>query len=91
MNSIPEEDRAPSVKNFQERETLIKHALGVKYDVKTDMLVFEVAKLFSKVGEKGEKMTKRKTHSFVHSIYDPIGILSPITLILKMLTQKYAK
>ena len=91
MNSIPEEDRAPSVKNFQERETLVERALGVKYDVKTDMLVFEVAKLSSKVGEKGEKMTKRKTHSFVHSFYDPIGILSPITLILKKLTQKYAK
>jgi hypothetical protein len=70
---------------------LVERALGVKYNVKTDRLVFEVAKLSSKVGEKGEKMTERKTHSFVHSFYDPIGMLSPITLILKKLTQKYAK
>jgi hypothetical protein len=70
---------------------LVKRALGVKCDVKTDRLVFEVAKLSSKVRGKGEKMTKRKIHSFVHSFYDPIGILSPITLILKKSTHKYAK
>jgi hypothetical protein len=90
LEFIPEADRASSVKDFQSEESLVEQALGVKYDVKSDRLVFRFASLTLKVGE-DQKIAKRQVQSLVHSVHDPLGTLAPIILTLKKLAQSYTK
>ena len=58
-------------------------ALGVVWNVKADELLIRVPK-----GKKPFQRTKRGILSFVMSLYDPMGFMSPFILPLKILLQK---
>ena len=69
-----EEDFLEDLNNMMNPEPTNK-VLGVGYDIKTDML-------FIKVGDKEKKevITKRDLLSWIASVYDPLGFVSPYIL-----------
>ncbi|KAK6736395.1 hypothetical protein RB195_019213 [Necator americanus] len=71
--AIPREDRAPT-DNIK--------LLGVKYDTKSDEFVMKVT-----IPQK-EKLTKRDIVSQINSIYDPVGLASPLIIKLKSLMRE---
>ncbi|KAK6750546.1 hypothetical protein RB195_002489 [Necator americanus] len=71
--AIPKEDRAPT-DNIK--------LLGVKYDTKSDEFVMKVT-----IPQK-EKLTKRDIVSQINSIYDPVGLASPLIIKLKSLMRE---
>ncbi|KAK6761063.1 hypothetical protein RB195_022217 [Necator americanus] len=71
--AIPKEDRAPT-DNIK--------LLGVKYDTKSDEFVMKVTI------PQGEKLTKRDIVSQINSIYDPVGLASPLIIKLKSLMRE---
>ena len=73
---VPTEDRAKSVKDFEESLLPVERALGVKLDVENDAFTFKVSHL--KVGEK--RVNRRQVLSLVSSVYDPIGFLACVLL-----------
>ena len=73
LSHIPDTDRASAVKDLQ--VTSRSTALGIKWDVWTDQLYFDVglsAFLFD--------VTKKKMLSFVSSLFDPLGLISPVLI-----------
>ncbi|KAK6761333.1 hypothetical protein RB195_022408 [Necator americanus] len=71
--AIPKEDRAPT-DNIK--------LLGVKYDTKSDEFVRKVT-----IPQR-EKLTKRDIVSQINSIYDPVGLASPLIIKLKSLMRE---
>ena len=59
--------------------------LGVRCDVGNDQLVFDLSAL---AGAESQPLTKRTVISHAAKVYDPLGILSPATLKLKVLFQR---
>ena len=86
LAAIPSEDRAKSVKDFDESTLPVERALGVKLDVEDDAFVFKVSHL--KVGE--IRNTRRLILGLISSVWDPIGFLACVLLkgrrILQVLT-----
>ncbi len=60
--------------------------LGLKWNVKTDKILLDVEAAQEEVDEC--KITKRKILSTAHSVYDPLGIVSPFTIIPRILLQE---
>ena len=60
--------------------------LGIPWDTAGDKFEFDL----SKIGEliEGEKITKRKVLSSIAKLFDPLGIISPITVSMKILFQE---
>ena len=63
--------------------------LGVSWNIKCDKLVFSFDGLTIYLTE--ESVTKRIVLSSIAKVYDPLGILSPITTVLKILFQVICK
>ena len=82
MNSVPEEKRAPMTARVldeqgESREVDKSHsALGTTWDPRQDTLLFR----FSEKLEKVTKHTKRIIVSNGSKLYDPTGLVSPVTL-----------
>ncbi|XP_046578830.1 uncharacterized protein LOC124286500 [Haliotis rubra] len=78
MSAFPSDDRASDLKdlNFMDHSEQcvpIQRSLGISWDIKTDTFVLQVS-----VGDK--PYTKHGILSSVHSIYDPMGFLAPVTI-----------
>lgn len=86
LASISEESKAKTVKDLDlEKDKLpLERALGVQWCVETDTLQFKVT-----LQEK--PLTRRGILSMVSSIYDPLGILSPVILPAKQILQELCR
>jgi len=75
MAAIPGEDWSKEAKSLDlQHEALpLERALGVRWDVETDMFDFAA-------GVKEKPMTRRGMLSVVSSIFDPLGFLNPFIL-----------
>ncbi|XP_078381445.1 uncharacterized protein LOC144664208 [Oculina patagonica] len=82
INSVPESERAPSVKdlNFNHNAMLTERALGVQWNVLADTFSFKIAK-------REKPATRRGTLSIICSVYDPLGFVSPCMLLAKAIQQ----
>ena len=81
VNSIQESERAPSVVNLDKGESLpLDRALGVHWDVDRDEIKFKV-----KLSDK--PLARRGILSVVSSVFDPLGLVSPVTLPAKAIVQ----
>ena len=82
INSIPESERAPSVKdlNFDNNAVLTERALGVQWNVLTDTFSFKIAK-------REKPATRRGILSIICSVYDPLGFVAPCMLLAKAIQQ----
>ena len=86
LASIPEEDKAKQVKNFDlDRDKLPnERALGMYWDIESDIFGFRVT-------VKSTSHTRRNILSIVSSVYDPLGLLSPFILKAKQILQQLCK
>ena len=80
LREIPVEHRAKEVHTFSPDS--ICRALGVKWVIQDDMFCFSVPK--TALG----KVTRRSMLSFVASIFDPLGFITPWVLAGKLLLQQ---
>jgi hypothetical protein len=78
--SIPEIDRAGSVKDLCPEQPTLERALGVQWNVRLDQFGF-------KIEIKVKPPTRRGVLSVVSSVYDPLGFAAPFVLLAKMLMQ----
>ena len=84
LAAIPEELRAPSVKEQGLGDLPVQRALGVHYDLNSDCFVFKIDNLQLPV----RPLSRRIMLSFLASIYTPIGFLVAILLVAKKILQK---
>ena len=81
LRSIPESERSPSVVSLNPCDDLPRdRALGINWDVNDDKIKFIV-----QVADR--PFTRRGILSIVSSIFDPLGLVSPITLRAKAIVQ----
>lgn len=83
LRQIPAEDRGKNVKDLDlDRDSLgSERALGLKWSMDTDMFFFQFS-------DNRKPMTRRGLLSTVSSIFDPLGIVAPVTLPGRILLQK---
>ncbi|CAC5361143.1 unnamed protein product [Mytilus coruscus] len=85
LNAIPESERASSVVSLGPSDMLPSDkALGVIWDVNEDKIKFKV-----KLSDK--PLTRRGILSIVSSIFDPLGLVSSVTLRAKAIVQHLCK
>ena len=84
LNEIPPGDRASEVKDIG--SDMQEKAFGIKWDVKDDSL-YHVSKQF----QMDDKFTKCILLSQLSSVYDPLGLLSPIIICGRMLFQDVSR
>lgn len=85
LNSIPESERAPSIVSLNPCDALPSdRALGINWDVNEDKIKFKV-----KIAD--QPLTRRGILSIVSSIFDPLGLVSPITLRAKAIVQNLCR
>lgn len=81
LHNIPLENRQSSpLKEFQEENTI--RTLGLLWDTNSDQFTFQVPPVTD-----SEHPTKRKILSAIARLYDPLGWLSPVTIVAKILLQ----
>ena len=80
LEKIPQEKRA--VKKSVEFEDTITRALGMRWNLKEDHFLY-----FSNVDTKQTVCTKRSILKKTASVFDPLGFLTPFTLIAKLILQ----
>ena len=89
LETIPEEHRAPEVKNLTPDDQVHAWALGIRWNVSTDTFHFEFSlpdhDLLVNSGT--VKLTKRKLLSIVSSVYDLLGLISPMITYGRILFQ----
>ena len=66
----------------------INRVLGQKWNTKTDCFLMKTLEHFPRIAI---EYTQRKMFSLVSTIFDPLGILSPLTIRIKMLLQQVWK
>ena len=82
LNSIPEPERAPDVREMYIGDSLpVGTALGLLWSKHEDCFVF-------KVNSDLNCKTRRQLLSKVASLFDPLGFVAPITLFAKCLLQR---
>ena len=84
VESVPESERAMSVKDLDFDRIPIERALGVHWCVSSDTFRF-------KVNIKDRPATRRGILSVVSSIYGPLGFIAPFILPAKILLQNLCK
>lgn len=74
------------------RETAFENntqkALGIIWDPVKDEFSFDPSKVIASAAKKGDKITKRQLFSLGLKIYDPLGLIAPVTLLAKIAMQK---
>ena len=83
MEAIPAEDRAKSIKDLDLRHDVLpaQRSLGVHWDIEKDHFTFHVS-----LSEK--PFTRRGVLSTINSVYDPLGLASPVVLEGKLILQQ---
>lgn len=86
IEAIPEEQRAKDMKNLSLSHDIlpVERVLGVQWCIQSDAFKFKIV-----VPEK--PITRRGILSVVSSIYDPLGILSPVVLTAKIILQQLCR
>ncbi|XP_015747596.1 PREDICTED: uncharacterized protein LOC107327368 [Acropora digitifera] len=84
LKSIPETERATSVKILDFGDVLTERALGVQWNVNHDKFTFKIA-------AKDKPPTRRGILSIVSSVYDPLGFVSPYVLQAKIILQELCR
>lgn len=64
----------------------IQTVLGLKWDVNTDLISINTERIENLVGQ--QPKSKRKFWSFVAQVFDPLGLLTPYTVLAKLLTRQ---
>jgi hypothetical protein len=72
---------SPALENQQK-------VLGIRCNTKSDNLQFEPSSIVEAAEEVGDVIMKRKILSISARIFDPIGFLTPTTLLLKIIYQQ---
>ena len=72
--------------NILPTETVERQVLGVRWNVTTDQLVFDVSDIYRLM--KDTKPTKRNAVSLATRFFDPLGVISPITVRFKLLFRR---
>ena len=80
---IDKDDRAKEMKEITGTLEVHSKALGIRWDVISDSFYYS-----SKYTNVNEKITKRLMLSQVSSMYDPLGLIAPVTQQGKMIFQK---
>lgn len=75
--------------NKENTEESFDKTLGIIWDNEKDVFVFD----FSQLVQEGKELelTKRNVLKFLSSFYDPIGLIQPIIISLKILMQRICK
>ncbi|XP_043238689.1 uncharacterized protein LOC122390096 [Amphibalanus amphitrite] len=83
LKQIPFEDRGKQVKAVDlDKDALgSERALGLKWSVEKDSFVFQF-------NDRHKPVTRRGILSTVSSVFDPLGIVSPVTLLGRVLLQR---
>ena len=86
LTSIPKDERAKEVKDLDlDQDKLpIERALGIQWSVESD-------EFFFKIVIKESPLTRRGILSVVSSVYDPLGLLSPVILPVKIILQELCR
>ena len=87
MASVPEEDRERSVREILPE--MSSNALGMSWSLPQDAFCFKYNSKSS--SQMNPQITKRSVLSKVSQLYDPLGLLSPITLKGKVMFQELVK
>ena len=80
LKSLPEVERAVSVKTLDFASSPVERALGVRWNVTSDTFGYKIV-------VKERPATRRGILSIVSSIYDPLGFVSPFIFSAKILLQ----
>jgi hypothetical protein len=86
IDAVPVEERASELKELDLRHEDLPagHVLGINWCTETDCFKFKVV-------IRDMTPTRRSLLSFVSSIFDPLGFLTPVTMKAKMLLQTLCK
>jgi hypothetical protein len=90
LSQIPKSELAPSLKVFEPNGTglcLVQRVLGVRWKTDDDVFVFDVGMKFGTEHIR----TPRQILSIISSVFDPLGILAPVTLVSKLIMQNLWK
>lgn len=63
-------------------------ALGVHWDQKADQFIFRPDKILDEIKKYSDNPTKRQVFSIALKVFDPLGIVSPVILVAKLIMQK---
>ena len=82
LETIPKYERAPSVLDLDlfNRNLSLERTLGVQWNVDTDTFTIKVV-------PKDKPFTRRGILSVTSSVYDPLGLVSPVVVSAKKLLQ----
>ena len=80
LKSVPPTERSPKIVNLDLENIPVERALGIIWDPPRDMLRIKGV-------TKNVALTKRGLLSFISSIYDPVGLIAPVTLEPKLIIQ----
>ena len=70
-------------------ETRLEKVLGLPWNFETDTFHFEIGRISTKAF--GKRPTRRNILSILAALYDPLGIISPISVMIKVLIQDLCK
>ena len=86
LSEIPKEQRSKAIKaiNINEEELPAEPALGLLWNIEDDCFTFNIS-------IKEKPMTRRGLLSMTSSLYDPLGLVCPVTLIPKMIQQELCR
>ena len=84
LSKIPDADRAKPTLDLNRESLPIERTLGVQCDLEKDAFLF-------KIHEPQQPLTKRGILSAASSRYDPMGIVCPLVLKAKKISQRLWK
>ena len=84
LASIPKDERAKEVKDLDLDKLPIERALGIQWSAESDEFYFKIV-------IKERPLTRRGILSVMSSIYDPLGLLSPVILPVKVILQELCR
>lgn len=80
--------KTPTVIGTSSLSTDTAKALGVYWNQESDQFVFQPQALVEQAAQMGKQPTKRQVFSLALRLFDPLGLLSPVILVAKMIMQK---
>ncbi|XP_066936508.1 uncharacterized protein [Clytia hemisphaerica] len=84
LKDLPTEKLATQPTGIKLDDKVISRALGVHWDLETDCFVYKV----NVEVDRSKPCTKRSILKKTATIYDPLGLLTPITLVAKLFMQE---